>query len=101
VVAKVPTHINGDVEEAITSSESAPDESSSPVIDTDSEDKTKAQLTETRRNDDAVELASLESKNVGEDGEVYIGDTTWEERTWKEVVKLREDMFWARVGGLR
>ena len=23
---------------------------------------------------------------------------SWEERTWKELVKLREDMFWARVG---
>ncbi|KAJ7269602.1 hypothetical protein C8J57DRAFT_1322503 [Mycena rebaudengoi] len=33
--------------------------------------------------------------------EVYIGDVTWEERTWKEVVRLREDMFWARIGGLR
>lgn len=33
--------------------------------------------------------------------EVYIGDATWEERTWKELVKLREDMFWARIGGLR
>jgi hypothetical protein len=35
------------------------------------------------------------------DSEVYIGDATWEERTWKELVKLKEDMFWARVGGLR
>lgn len=33
--------------------------------------------------------------------EVYIGDATWEERTWKELVRLKEDMFWARVGGLR
>jgi hypothetical protein len=36
-----------------------------------------------------------------EGGEVYIGSVTWEERTWKELVKLREDMFWARIGGLR
>jgi hypothetical protein len=34
-------------------------------------------------------------------GEVYIGDATWEERTWKDLVRLREDMFWARIGGLR
>ena len=33
--------------------------------------------------------------------EVYVGDATWEERTWKELVRLREDMFWARIGGLR
>jgi len=30
-----------------------------------------------------------------------VGDSSWEERTWKELVKLREDMFWARIGGLR
>ncbi|KAJ7060962.1 proline-rich protein [Mycena amicta] len=35
------------------------------------------------------------------DGEVYVGDVTWEERTWKELVRLREDMFWARIGGVR
>ena len=38
---------------------------------------------------------------VGEDGEVYIGHATWEERTWKELVRLREDMFLARIGALR
>lgn len=38
---------------------------------------------------------------VSKDKGTYIGDTTWEERTWKELVRLKEDMFWARVGGLR
>jgi hypothetical protein len=32
------------------------------------------------------------------DGMPYVGDGTWEERTWKELTRLREDMFWARVG---
>lgn len=36
-----------------------------------------------------------------EDSEVYVGDATWEERAWKELARLREDMFWARVGGVR
>ena len=31
----------------------------------------------------------------------YVGDATWEEKTWKEIVRLREDMFWARMGGVR
>ena len=31
----------------------------------------------------------------------YVTDATWEERTWKEIVKLREDMYWARLGGRR
>ncbi|KAG6915087.1 hypothetical protein DXG01_013534 [Tephrocybe rancida] len=29
----------------------------------------------------------------------YVGDATWEERTWKEIVRLKEEMFWARIGG--
>jgi hypothetical protein len=32
------------------------------------------------------------------DGMPYVGDATWEERTWKELTRLREDMFWARLG---
>ena len=32
---------------------------------------------------------------------MYVGNSTWEERTWKELVRLREEMFWARIGGLR
>ncbi|KAK7684570.1 hypothetical protein QCA50_012517 [Cerrena zonata] len=31
----------------------------------------------------------------------FVTDATWEERTWKELVKLREYMFWARLGGRR
>ena len=34
-------------------------------------------------------------------GVTYVGDATWEEKTWKEIVRLREDMFWARMGGVR
>ncbi|KAF7316092.1 Sec2p domain-containing protein [Mycena indigotica] len=45
--------------------------------------------------------AEEEQHAVDGDGEVYIGDVTWEERTWKELIRLREDMFWARVGGIR
>jgi len=37
----------------------------------------------------------LEEKDLAN----YVGDATWEERTWKELVRLRQDMFWARVGG--
>jgi len=37
----------------------------------------------------------------GGDSEAYVADTTWGEGTWKELVKLKEDMFWARIGGLR
>ncbi len=36
-----------------------------------------------------------------EDDRVWIGDATWEERIWKDLIKIREEMFWARVGGFR
>ena len=28
----------------------------------------------------------------------FVGDASWEDRTYKELVRLREEMFWARVG---
>jgi hypothetical protein len=39
-----------------------------------------------------------EEREFAPDGTPYVGDGTWEERTWKELTRLREDMFWARVG---
>ncbi|KAK1229421.1 hypothetical protein PQX77_007518 [Marasmius sp. AFHP31] len=38
-------------------------------------------------------------KEKEKDTTMYIGDATWEERTWKEIVRLKEVMFWARIGG--
>ncbi|KAI0763418.1 hypothetical protein BD413DRAFT_616301 [Trametes elegans] len=32
--------------------------------------------------------------------EAYVGEGTWEERTYRELVRLREEMFWARVGAV-
>ncbi|TFY78833.1 hypothetical protein EWM64_g5179 [Hericium alpestre] len=57
----------------------------------------------TRPSDPVASLGKSQSykRLNGSDGEAYVGDATWEERTWKEVVRLREDMFWARVGGVR
>lgn len=43
----------------------------------------------------------IEEPKSDEDKDMYIGDATWEERTWKELIRLREDMFWARVGAMR
>ncbi|CAE7070298.1 unnamed protein product [Rhizoctonia solani] len=38
-----------------------------------------------------------ESKPTEVDGQ-FVGDHFWEERAYKEITKLREDMFWARIG---
>jgi len=55
-----------------------------------------------------VEIAKadsdVEDKELSEENksvENFITGATWEERAWKELVRLREDMFWARLGGLR
>lgn len=43
---------------------------------------------------------ALETEEETDKGQ-YVGDGSWEEKTWKELVRLREDMFWARIGGIR
>jgi hypothetical protein len=45
----------------------------------------------------ALDTEETEETDKGQ----YVGDGSWEEKTWKELVRLREDMFWARVGGFR
>ena len=30
----------------------------------------------------------------------YVGRSTWEDRAWLELVRIRERMFWARLGGV-
>ncbi|KIJ61874.1 hypothetical protein HYDPIDRAFT_115361 [Hydnomerulius pinastri MD-312] len=48
----------------------------------------------------SIDTASTKrSSNI--DGEGFASDATWEERTWKEVVRLKEEMFWARIGGVQ
>ncbi|KAL1742543.1 hypothetical protein HDZ31DRAFT_75458 [Schizophyllum fasciatum] len=47
---------------------------------------------------DGTEDQAGAEEDDGDKSTVYIGDATWEERTWKELVRLREDMFWARIG---
>jgi len=48
----------------------------------------------------SVDTASTKHSSSTE-GEGFASDATWEERTWKELVRLKEDMFWARIGGIR
>ena len=56
------------------------------------------------RRESSPHRSSISNANAsvsGDDLEVYIGDATWEERTWKVLVRLREDMFYARLGSVR
>ncbi|KAH7101367.1 hypothetical protein BKA62DRAFT_657398 [Auriculariales sp. MPI-PUGE-AT-0066] len=46
-------------------------------------------------------VSPADSGNPKAAWEQYVGEATWEERTWKEIVRLREEMFWARIGCMR
>ncbi|KAF8950787.1 hypothetical protein BDZ97DRAFT_1686657 [Flammula alnicola] len=59
--------------------------------------KVEEKMDETHHdNDGDEEDKATEKYKTG-----YVGDATWDEKTWKELVRLREDMFWARVGGFK
>jgi hypothetical protein len=48
----------------------------------------------------SVDTASTKrSSSTGSEG--FTTDVMWEERTWKALVTLKEDMFLARIGGIR
>jgi hypothetical protein len=51
--------------------------------------------------EDEEEVDSKAEAVETEDKGQYVGNGSWEEKTWKELVRLREDMFWARLGGFR
>jgi len=55
------------------------------------------------KNNEDQDTRSVEIKDpkMYDGNEAFVGDATWEERTWKELVRLREEMFWARIGALR
>ncbi|KAG2143010.1 proline-rich protein [Suillus clintonianus] len=72
-----------------------------PVVDRSSEAGQIRRLSEdsTTREKSIDTSSTKRSSTTDEEG--YAGDATWEDRTWKEIVRLKEDMFWARVGGVR
>ncbi|KAH7925454.1 hypothetical protein BV22DRAFT_1064951 [Leucogyrophana mollusca] len=49
----------------------------------------------------STSASSKRSSSSEGEADGFASDATWEERTWKEVVRLKEAMFWARVGGVR
>ncbi|KAG8936272.1 hypothetical protein FRC03_008394, partial [Tulasnella sp. 419] len=61
--------------------------------------------TETETKDEHKRSESTATTTDGEanpetdsGGMTFVGDKTWEDRTWKELVRLRTEMYWARVG---
>ncbi|KDQ58556.1 hypothetical protein JAAARDRAFT_671720 [Jaapia argillacea MUCL 33604] len=58
-----------------------------------------AAISEAKPSEDGSDNGSSDSE--ASSLEMYVGTATWEERSWKEITRLREDMFWARIGCVR
>ena len=81
-----------------------PAESPSTTVDvthTTSEVSQSSHLSEDSITQEKSIDTSSTKHSSATDGEGYVGDATWEDRTWKEIVRLKEEMFWARVGGVQ
>lgn len=89
---EVEKYDTSDMEERVVDAEKA--------VDGNDKDWEQVQAEDVNEDKDVM---SDEVKNLKSDecNEAFVGDTTWEERTWKELVRLREEMFWARIGALR
>ncbi|KAH9899259.1 hypothetical protein C8Q73DRAFT_753419 [Cubamyces lactineus] len=82
-VSKDEAQVNGDV---------------TSVVESELEAKSEA---EAEGGEEAAVAADEEKeKEEKEDQGRCVGEATWEERTYKELVRLREEMFWARVGAV-
>lgn len=99
VAALSITKINGITNDAVSVSDYG-----------DADDKTEVEIQlgkgdlKTKPNPEfPAPIAQENSDGAPQDDPIglYVGSATWEERTWKEIIRLREDMFWARIGAVR
>ncbi|KAI0631181.1 hypothetical protein C8Q77DRAFT_1061913 [Trametes polyzona] len=86
---------NGDAVEEPATTELQPD---SAAVTTESKVENEPEKTEQEKEKAEPEQEQEEVEKVDESQ--YVGDATWEERTYKELVRLREEMFGARVGAV-
>lgn len=42
--------------------------------------------------------ATVATEGDSPDDDEWVSNTRWEDRAWNEIIRLREEMFWARVG---
>lgn len=42
--------------------------------------------------------ATVATEGDSPDDDQWVSNTRWEDRAWNEIIRLREEMFWARVG---
>lgn len=46
----------------------------------------------------SIPATATTEEDLPEDDE-WVGNIRWEDRAWNDIVRIREEMFWARVGG--
>lgn len=46
----------------------------------------------------SIPATATTEEDLPEDDE-WVGSIRWEDRAWNDIVRIREEMFWARVGG--
>lgn len=46
----------------------------------------------------SIPATTTTEEDLADDDE-WVGNARWEDRAWNEIVRIREEMFWARVGG--
>ncbi|KAI6124517.1 hypothetical protein EDD16DRAFT_1431157, partial [Pisolithus croceorrhizus] len=90
----LPELVNAQPEPPTTTTAAAADDSSV------TENSSSTQITESNGGS-SIDTEKRTKLCPSIDTEGCASDGTWEERTWKEVVRLREEMFWARVGCVR
>ncbi|KAI0754433.1 hypothetical protein C8Q80DRAFT_1226504 [Daedaleopsis nitida] len=85
-------HVNGDAKAAEL--DSAPDAPATDAVAVVNGEIAKGDAVTASESVETAEAA--EEQDSGQ----YVGDATWEERTYKELMRLREEMFWARIGAV-
>jgi len=89
------TPVNG-LESIVAHTPSATENVGADPTTTKADEKT-GMVEDEEKIDSKAQALETEETDKGQ----YVGDGSWDEKTWKELVRLREDMFWARVGGFR
>ncbi|KAL5641058.1 hypothetical protein ACGC1H_001510 [Rhizoctonia solani] len=90
---------NESVSEKSTYTDGAPSaKESAPPVTTLITSATTDSISHVASIPNTTETIVTDSKQSTEVDGQFVGDHSWEERAYKEIVKLREDMFWARVG---
>lgn len=88
-------------DEPDNTTEPVPDEKGDRGDREQTESETIEKAAESLPDGEILQKAGGDNEADTSDKLSYIGDSTWEERAWREIIRLKEDMFWARVGASR